>query len=479
MEKISSISTALKAMFFTLGFSLPSYAKIDLPSITEYLPEGASTGIIAKNLNQDQIIADYHSTTFMLPASTQKVFTAVAAKLVLGDDFKFDTALLTNGKIQNGRLEGNLIVRFTGDPDLTSGQLYSLLAELKKQGINKINGDLILDTSVFSSHDRGLGWIWNDLTMCFNSPPSAANIDNNCFYAELDANQAPGETVKINVPAQFPIQVFGQVYVADSRESPYCQLDVVVHDNNRYQVKGCLARQTKPFGLSFAVQDPDAYAAAIIQRQLKRLGIEFNGKVLQPQKPQQGQLLAQHLSKPLPDLLKKMMKKSDNQIADSLFRAIAYHYYKRPASFQLGTLAVKSVLQKQGIKFGNSILADGSGLSRHNLVAPKTMLSVLEYIAKNEDKLHLMETFPIAGVDGTISGRGGLINPPLVKNVIAKTGSLKGVYNLAGFMTNARGEKIAFVQFINGYSTGELENKTKRAPLVQFESGLYNQLYKE
>ncbi len=141
--------------------------------------------------------------------------------------------------------------------------------------------------------------------MCFNSPPAAANIDNNCFYAELDANKNPGEIVKINVPAQFPIQVFGQVYVADSNEAPYCQLDVVVHDNNRYQVKGCLARQYKPFGLSFAVQNTDAYAAAIIQRQLRQLGIEFNGKVLLPQKPQQGQLLAKHLSKPLPDLLKK------------------------------------------------------------------------------------------------------------------------------------------------------------------------------
>jgi len=443
MSKKSSISTALKAAFITLGFSFSSMAEVDVTSITQYLPEGASAGIIAKNLNKDQIIADYNGSTFMLPASTQKVFTAVAAKLVLGDAFQF------------------------------------LLANLKNQGIQKINGDLVLDTSVFASHDRGLGWIWNDLTMCFNSPPAAANIDNNCFYAELDANQPVGETVKINVPAQFPIQVFGQVYIADQQESGYCQLDVVVHDNNRYQVKGCIARQTKPFGLSFAVQDPDAYAAAIIQRQLKRLGIEFTGKVKQPQKPQQGQKLAQHLSKPLPELLKKMMKKSDNQIADALFRAVAYNYYKRPASFQLGTLAVKSVLQKQGIKFGNSILADGSGLSRHNLVAPKTMLSVLEYIAKNEDTLHLMETFPIAGVDGTISGRGGLINPPLVKNVIAKTGSLKGVYNLAGFMTNARGEKVAFVQFINGYSTGDLESKTKRAPLVQFESTLYNDFYKD
>ena len=469
MTRLPLISTLFRTLFISFGLSFNAVAEVNVAPLVANLPEGASTAVIAKNIDQNKIVADYNGSTFMLPASTQKVFTAVAAKLVLGDEFKFDTALLTNGKI----------VRFTGDPDLTSGQLYDLLTELKKQGVHKISGDLVLDTSVFSSHDRGLGWIWNDLTMCFNSPPSAANIDNNCFYAELDANQAPGETVKINVPAQFPIQVFGQVYIADSNEAPYCQLDVVVHDNNRYQVKGCLARQTKPFGLSFAVQDPDAYAAAIIQRQLKRLGIEFNGKVLQPQKMQQGQLLVQHFSKPLPDLLKKMMKKSDNQIADSLFRAVAYHYYKRPASFQLGTLAVKSILQKQGIKFGNSILADGSGLSRHNLVAPKTMLSVLEYIARNEDKLHLMETFPIAGVDGTISGRGGLINPPLVKNVIAKTGSLKGVYNLAGFMNNARGEKVAFVQFINGYSTGELESKTKRGPLVQFESALYNAFYKD
>ena len=109
----------------------------------------------------------------------------------------------------------------------------------------------MLDTSVFASHDRGLGWIWNDLTMCFNSPPAAANIDNNCFYAELDANQPVGETVKINVPAQFPIQVFGQVYIADQQEAGYCQLDVVVHDNNRYQVKGCNCSSNKTFWSQF------------------------------------------------------------------------------------------------------------------------------------------------------------------------------------------------------------------------------------
>ena len=62
---------------------------------------------------------------------------------------------------------------------------------------------------------------------------------------------------------------------------------------------------------------------------------------------------------------------------------------------------------------------------------------------------------------------------------MAKTGSLKGVYNLAGFMKNAKGQRIAFVQFINGYSTGELESKTKRGPLVNFEQQFYMALYNE
>lgn len=469
-----------KWILSTLFLSTTAFAQVDVQRFSHELPQGASLGFVAKNLNSNQVIAEHNASTFMLPASTQKVFTALASKLVLGDQFRFETSVLANGNLQNAELNGDLIVKFTGDPDLTSGQLYQLLAQVKQQGVSKIKGNLILDTSVFASHDRGIGWIWNDLTMCFNSPPAAANIDSNCFSVNLDANQSVGESVKFNVPSQYPIQVFGQVKVVSNEDAPYCQLDVVVHDNNRYQIKGCIARQSKPFGLSFAVQDPDAYAAAIIQRQLKQLGIEFNGQVQVPHQPQTGKILAQHFSKPLPDLLKKMMKKSDNQIADSLFRTVAYHTYKRPTSFQLGAMALKRVLStKAGIKFGHTIVADGSGLSRHNLIDPNTMLQALEYIARNESTLHLMETFPIAGVDGTISGRGGLIQAPLVKNVIAKTGSLKGVYNLAGFMTNARGEKVAFVQFINGYSTGELENKTKRAQLVNFEHKLYNAVYAE
>ncbi|URL05676.1 serine-type D-Ala-D-Ala carboxypeptidase [Avibacterium sp. 21-595] len=480
MYKLSS-----KLWTFALGISFVlhpslSAAKVDIEELRTQLPTGTSLSFVAKNLKTQEILTALNPQTFMLPASTQKVFTALAAKLSLGDEFHFETSLLRDGNIENGELQGNLIIKFTGDPDLTSDQLYQLLAQLKQQGIQRIKGDLILDTAVFTGHDRGLGWIWNDLSMCFNSPPAAVNINHNCFYVDLDANLPTGELVKFNVPAQYPVQVFGQVRVASKEEAPYCQLDAILHDNNRYQIKGCLAHQAKPFALSFAVQDPNAYAAAIIQHQLNRLGISFNGNIQQPHTTQQGQILAQHFSKPLPELIKKMMKKSDNQIADALFRTIGYHYYKRPASFQLSAKAMRQILQTNaGIKFDNSIIADGSGLSRHNLISANIMLQALEYIANNEAQLHLLDSFPIAGVDGTLSGRGSMIAPPLAQNISAKTGALKGVYNLAGFMQNSKGQRIAFVQFINGYSTGDLENKTKRAPLVRFENALYSQLYED
>ncbi|MGY4675917.1 serine-type D-Ala-D-Ala carboxypeptidase [Ursidibacter arcticus] len=480
---ISSLNKFRQLGWISL-FSLSSFtaqAQVDLVPIMSHLPEGASVSIIAKNLTTNQIIAEYQSKTFMLPASTQKVFTALEAKLALPEDFKFQTALLTNGKIENGSLNGDLIARFTGDPDLTSQQLFQLVSKLKQQGIQTIKGNLILDTTVFTSHDKAAGWVWNDLNICFSAPPAAVNIDNNCFYVNLDANKSSGSLITVDVPSAYPVQVFSSAYVAEKPESDYCLLDAVVSDNNRYHIKGCLAKQNKPFGLSFAVQDPTTYGANLIKNYLARLGIQFTGQIQVPAKAPSGVLLAEHYSQPLSVLLKKMMKKSDNQIADAIFRTVANQQSKRSASFPLASHTIRSLFKsKANIQFGNSIVVDGSGLSRHNQVNAETMLQTLEFIAQNEEQLKLLETFPIAGVDGTLSGRGSISAEPLANNLIAKTGALKGVYNLAGFMTNKRGEKIAFVQFVNGYSTStDPERKTKRAPLNQFENSLYMALYNE
>ena len=478
---ISFSTKALKSLLLTsLALAVGARAEINLAPLLANLPIGTSTSVIAKNLDTQQVIVDYQSQQFMLPASTEKVFTALASKLILAEDFRFQTAFLSSGKIDQGILDGNLIAKFTGDPSLTSTQLRELVQKLKKQGLRKINGDLIIDASVFTSHDKAAGWVWNDLPICFSAPSAAANIDANCFYINLNANQPEGSPITVDKPSVFPVEIENNTYVATKGEAGYCELDAEVSQDNRYRIRGCLARQDKSFGLSFAVQNPTLYTSKVLQDILKRAEIELTGTVQITTKAQQGQLLAEHYSIALNDLLKKMMKKSDNLIADSLFRTVGNAYYARPTSYPMASQAMRRILKdKAGIDFGNSIVADGSGLSRYNQISAQTMLSALEVIAKNEELLHLFDTFPIAGVDGSISGRGSISQAPLANNMMAKTGSLKGVYNLAGFMKNARGERIAFVQFINGYSTGEFEQKTKRTSLNRFENGLYMALYNE
>ncbi len=106
------------------------------------------------------------------------------------------------------------------------------------------------------------------------------------------------------------------------------------------------------------------------------------------------------------------------------------------------------------------------------------MMQVLQYIAQNDSKLDYISMLPLAGHDGTLQYRGGLHEAGLDGKVSAKTGSLQGVYNLAGFITTSSGARVAFVQFLSGYAVPPQDQRTRRIPLVRFESRLYRDINK-
>ncbi|WP_288708566.1 D-alanyl-D-alanine carboxypeptidase/D-alanyl-D-alanine-endopeptidase, partial [uncultured Serratia sp.] len=172
------------------------------------------------------------------------------------------------------------------------------------------------------------------------------------------------------------------------------------------------------------------------------------------------------------------LKKSDNMIADTVFRTIGHERFGVPGTWRAGSDAVRQVLrQKAGIDLGNTIIADGSGLSRHNLLAPATMMQALQYIAQHDNELNFISMLPLSGYDGTLRYRGGLHEAGVDGKVSAKTGALQGVYNLAGFITTASGQRMAFVQYLSGYAVPPEDQKQRRAPLVRFESRLYRDIY--
>lgn len=443
---------------------------------TEYLPDGANLALVVQKVGAPQPVIDYHSQQMALPASTMKLLTALAALLQLGPDYRFTTTLEAASAPVGGVLRGNLTARFGGDPTFTRQRLRNMVAELRKQGIKQITGDLIIDTSVFASHDKAPGWPWNDLTQCFSAPPGAAIVDRNCFSVSLYSARTAGEPAFIRVASYYPVHMFSQVRTLARGDgaAQYCELDVVPGELNRYTLTGCMTQRAEPLPLAFAIQD-----GAILKDELQQADITLSGTLLRQTQPSPpGHILAQSSSARLHDLLHIMLKKSDNMIADTVFRMIGHERFKVPGTWRAGSDAVRQILRQQaGIDLGNSIQVDGSGLSRHDLISPATMMQVLQYIGQHDQTLDFISMLPLAGYDGTLMYRAGLHEAGVDGKVSAKTGSLQGVYNLAGFITTASGQRMAFVQYLSGYAVPPADQRARRVPLVRFESRLYKDIY--
>lgn len=469
---------------FFIGLTTSIALNAQAANVDEYinqLPDGANLALMVQKVGAQEPDIDYHGKQMALPASTQKVITALAALLQLGPDFRFTTTLESKGTVTDGVLKGDLVARFGGDPTLKRQNIRNMVAILKKSGVQKIEGNVLIDTSIFVSHDKAPGWPWNDMTQCFSAPPAAAIVDRNCFSVSLYSAQKPGDLAYIRVASYYPVNMFSQVrtLARGSSEGQYCELDVVPGDLNRFTLTGCLPQRTDPLPLAFAIQDGASYAGAIIKAELKDAGITYTGTLLrQTQVNEPGTVIASTQSAPLHDLLKIMLKKSDNMIADTVFRMIGHAHFGVPGTWRAGSDAVRQILRQQaGVDIGNTIIADGSGLSRHNLIAPATMMQVLQYIAQHDSELNYISMLPLAGYDGSLQYRAGLHEAGVDGKVSAKTGSLQGVYNLAGFITTASGQRMAFVQYLSGYAVEPADQRNRRIPLVRFESRLYKDIY--
>lgn len=342
---------------------------------TEYLPDGANLALMVQKVGAPQPVIDYHSQQMALPASTMKLLTALAALLQLGPDYRFTTTLEAANAPVGGVLRGNLTARFGGDPTFTRQRLRNMVAELRKQGIKQITGDLIIDTSVFASHDKAPGWPWNDLTQCFSAPPGAAIVDRNCFSVSLYSARTAGEPAFIRVVSYYPVHMFSQVRTLARGDgaAQYCELDVVPGELNRFTLTGCMTQRAEPLPLAFVFKDGASYAGAVLKDELQQADITLNGTLLRQTQPSPpGHVLAQSSSARLHDLLHIMLKKSDNMIADTVFRMIGHERFKVPGTWRAGSDAVRQILRQQaGIDLGNSIQVDGSGLSHHDLISPR------------------------------------------------------------------------------------------------------------
>ncbi len=439
------------------------------------LPEGVRISLVAEKLADGVVLADIHPTEQLFPpASTLKIVTALAAKLELGDDFRFTTTLKTSSN--------DAVIYFVGDPTLQTEDLKNLLILAKKNGLKQIEGDLWLDNSAFTGYNRAVGWPWDILGVCYSAPASAISLNENCVQASI-YTQSDGAT-RVFVPEHQPIQVTSSVETVSKeiQKSRHCDLGLLAGADNNYELQGCLAERDKPLPLNFAVQDPERYTSQILAELLNQLNIQVKGNIRIGSAPEkQRKFVAQHQSIPLPDLLEELLKNSDNLIADTLTRTLGAKLFSQAGSFNNGTEAIKQILlAKTGIDIQQARMEDGSGLSRNNRISATKMAEILRYIWKHDKSLNLIAAMPTSGEpDTTLQYRQSMRKAPIKGQLIAKSGSLYGTYNMAGYGLNEQGKpNTIFVQFISDYFPQERDDNQPPvlAPITHFEQLFYNDI---
>lgn len=455
----------------------------EIAPLEKLLPSGTNVAYIigqpftATEKFSSDTVRQHNAELLLTPASTQKLLTALTAKLYLTDEYIFNTSL--HGSISKQNLSKTEF-NFTGDPTFTRKDLRKMLMQLKAKGITKISGDITLNQSRFNGYNWGNGQVWNDQAVCYATQASALVINNNCVLGNLKRS-AELEKARIYIPDYEPIILNSQVAIIskEQQQAQFCDLEVTRHPSNNYTLFGCITPSKRNLPLSFAISDPVTYFTAVLKAELAQANIKFTGKIVENYQTVKNAVVINHQSPPLADIITEMMKESDNLIADILFKTVGAEYFQQAGNYRNGAKAMRLILADKDISLASNVIADGSGLSRHNLVSAQTMFNVLEYIINHDDKLQLLNTMPISGVDGTLQYRRGLLTKKLTGKVVAKTGSLNGLSNLVGIVKTEKNHMVPFVLMVSGYNPKALEQdnigKPKQpSPLTQYSAAFFN-----
>jgi len=419
----------------------------------------AHVGIAIQSINSGKIIYQYNARHLLGPASSLKVFTAAAALAHLGPNYTFKTRLFAAPKSINdqGVLQSDVYFHFDGDPTLSRSDLNNLVGILSQLGVNTIQGDLYLDDTVFDRAEFGPGWMWDERNFCYAAPLSAVNIDRNCFPLTLTAAKQSGQPITITKYKGYGFIEFVNEAVTSETSTTDCPLTIDADSDNTYTVNGCMKPHSGPWSFPIAVRSMRPYTAGIFEQLLRQNNIHLNGTIKFGKIPTNKTLEAMvgHDSAPLSTVTKIMLKKSDNLIADALYKKLGAVYFGKAGTWSSGSRATAAIISEginttssERIDFTKIKIVDGCGLSRHNLLSPQSLVSLLNYVYRD---LTIRDAFinalPIAGIDGSLQER-----MVTAKNrVYAKTGTMKGITALAGYIYTNHNQVLSFAILINDF----------------------------
>jgi D-alanyl-D-alanine carboxypeptidase/D-alanyl-D-alanine-endopeptidase (penicillin-binding protein 4) len=435
----------------------------------------------------DASIYKLNDSQYFNPASNAKLLTTAAAYSLLPSGLTFTTLVSSTAPVASGgEVRGDITIFGVGDPNISArtlpfgirterpgsplAALEDMADQIVRHGVKSVSGDIVGDDTWFVYERYGAGWSWDDLQWGYGAPISALSVNDNEVYLTAAPAAQVGENAMISwLPATPYYSVENSLQTGTSGD-PIKPGVERAPGSMTVRIFGHTPIGQPGLHTDLAIEDPAEYAARSLRAMLLARGIQIQGKAraqhrlsqdtgdflsaqqapiaLHPitletvQSPSAGpNLLASHVSPPLGDDLVVTNKVSQNLHAEITLRTLG-KFESTDGSLLEGTRVVRQFLISAGVAPTDFVLFDGCGLSVQDLVTPRALTTLLTYAARQPWGEAYRTSFPVGGVDGSLSTRFKL--PPLEGKVFAKTGTLGEARALSGYLVAVSGKTVAF-----------------------------------
>jgi D-alanyl-D-alanine carboxypeptidase/D-alanyl-D-alanine-endopeptidase (penicillin-binding protein 4) len=395
-----------------------------------------------------------------------KLVTTYAAMDLLGPDFTWSTRFATDGTVQAGTLRGNLYIKGGGDPKLVLERIQTAFQALQNKGVVVVLGDMVLDNSAFELAPRDPGAFDGEALRPYNASPDALLVNFKSVVLKFSPDVAAGVARVTSEPPMAGLAIDASLPLSrggcgDWRGAIGARFDDVnaIRFEGRYP-QGCGDKEWP-----VAYQDPASYAARALEGLWRSSGGALTGKVRTGVTPPGARLLHEARSLPLSDIIADVNQWSNNVMAQQVFLTLGQLAPARVDAMTVprgrltpirpGRLERSREILKRwwkttfGIRHTAPVMENGSGLSRVERITPDALAELLRHAARHPQGGQFVQSLSVAGVKGTAARIGRSENSIVHGNAWLKTGTLRDVTGIAGYVNTPRGVRYTVVGFIN------------------------------
>lgn len=449
----------------------------------------AMVGVKVVSLDNGRIVFEQNAAKLLRPASNMKIYTVATALDRLTPDYRFSTSVFAASKPDSsGVVHGDLRIYGRGDPSLAArfnnGDYFKgiddLATRIVSAGVKRVEGDLVGDETYFVGPKYGSGWEWEDLTWYYGAEVTPLTVNDNALDLFVKPGAAVGQPAVITTGPPDPLLTIINKVTTSAKGG---RREIAIHrglNENTITVTGSIPLDDRGYTGGVGISHPALLFVYLLRNSLAQKGVVITGKsrttgevaiptttvpVPTAANPSVSSVqsvaqieIANLQSQPFGVIAAQTLKPSQNLYTELILRTLgkvapppapATTSIFNQTSEQLGLEAVRSFLKTAGISPDSLVLDDGSGLSRSDMITAEASVQLLAFMSRHRYASVFRDALPIAGVDGTLRNR--LRGTPAENNLRAKTGSLSSAASLAGYVTTAAGEKLAFSIMVNNY----------------------------